>query len=133
MFDWTGGAKWDSWDAAGKTYQGHTDKAETRYLEIARELGWSEDVSGATIPSEGGEPLDSSHTESTRSGGGGEGAGMGFHVSTMAIPDDEPGRETIHDFAVSGDVEHLKILLGNSPDIDVDILDEYVSSPFFLL
>ncbi|KAF8213143.1 acyl CoA binding protein-domain-containing protein [Mycena galopus ATCC 62051] len=102
IFDMTGRAKWDAWTAAGNTYTTKTD-AESRYLEIARSLGWTQ---GVTQELEGA------------TGSSGESGGFGTSVSAMARPEDD-NDTSLHGLAVSNDLQGLKELLEREPNVDV--------------
>ena len=122
IFDFTGRAKWDSWQEVGTKYSTQSDPdgaAQGRYLEIAKSLGWK---SGTTSD-------DDSLGHDT--GGGGEGAkgvgtGMGVFVSTMSAPKDDD-LDTIHGLAIAGDAQKLTEMLIADPSLDLNQKDEYVS------
>jgi Ankyrin repeat len=126
----TGRAKWDAWSSAGKTFVQRED-AERRYLEIARSLGWAEDMvvqkpRDEVTRSDSWEE-DGSVLLSSNSGAGG---GMGGAVSVMLPPVQEPD-ESIHGFAISNDASALSALLEANPATNVDELDEFVSLGLF--
>jgi hypothetical protein len=134
----TGRAKWDAWDAACKTYTS-SQEAENRYLEIARNLGWSESSAAttSTVQKKQGETgsdgsnvdleqlsdeEDSPRTQSSS-------AGLGLSVSTMARQESgQPADKSIHGLALSCDVAGLALLLKEYPHIDLNALDAYVCS-----
>lgn len=125
----TGRAKWDAWNDAGKKYTSAAD-AKARYLQIARDLGWSEEAKPEpTAPTES-TPANSIWDDDSRPSSGKGSSGMGPSVSSMKPPDTAKDN-TIHGFAVSNDVEALKSLLKMQTDIDVNQHDEYVRR-FFL-
>ena len=123
IFDFTGRAKWDSWQEAGTKYLTKTDPdgaAQARYLGIAKSLGWEP---GATADDDllgdgmGGE----------RENTGGIVTGTGVSVSTMVAPKpDDLG--TIHGLAIVGDVQTLEKMLIAEPSLDLNQKDEYVSA-----
>jgi len=131
IFDMTGRAKWDAWSAAGKAHEGHGEEAEKRYLEIARDLGWT---GGTSLPA----PAEQAHLYGNRVGdyesseskpdrGGGSGAGgMGTSVSAMAPPPlDEQDSKSLHGLAVTNNVSGLCSYLDAHPGIDINELDEH--------
>lgn len=119
FFDLSGRAKWDAWDGFGKTLEDEADPtqvAEERYLEQVRNLGWHE---GQEIPSnvqEGG----------GKRGGGGGGGGMGASVSVPVGSDTTSVEDSVHGFAISGNVAGLEALLVEQPAL-VNTRDEFVS------
>ena len=122
IFDFTGKAKWDSWKEVGTRYSTQSDPdgaAQTRYLEIAKSLGWKP---GATAEGDSlGHDTDGER-ESTKGGV----TGMGVFVSTMSAPkDDDLG--TIHGLAIAGDAQKLGKMLIAEPSLDLNRKDEYVS------
>ncbi|KAF5375080.1 hypothetical protein D9758_000373 [Tetrapyrgos nigripes] len=110
LFDLTGRAKWDAWNAAGQKYSNGAD-VEKRYLDIARELGWSP---GA--PVEDTDDTDSDHSLAM---------GLGHTVSVMSMNTEEAPDDTIHGFAIANDVDKVKKLLLKSPDADLNEKDEF--------
>ncbi|KAI0080300.1 ankyrin [Panus rudis PR-1116 ss-1] len=137
IFDFSGRAKWDAWDNAGKTYgdNGEVD-AERRYLEIAKELGWKEGTTASetqATSSKGGTGGSNNDTAGQSNPSGGGGMGMGVKVSTMTT-EGEGSREgnSIHGFAIAGDTEHLKTYLQTHPNADVNKRDEYGYTPLHL-
>ncbi|KZT05862.1 ankyrin [Laetiporus sulphureus 93-53] len=121
IFDMTGRAKWDAWSAAGKTYSDRAPEAEARYLAIARELGWKEDM----VPPEKAALIDDLDIvgEPSRDRGGG-GGGMGNSVSVMDISGHEQSKTTLSRLAISGNVRDIASFLDENPDIDVNAADE---------
>ncbi|KAE9408193.1 ankyrin [Gymnopus androsaceus JB14] len=107
IFDMTGRAKWDAWDAAGKRYTDGAE-AEGRYLEIARDLGWQPGESDPSSEEHGGA------------------SGMGVAVSSMAAPETEIDN-TLHGLAIAGDVNKLETLISLDRDIDLNALDDFAS------
>ncbi|KAF4605123.1 hypothetical protein EYR40_003906 [Pleurotus pulmonarius] len=130
IFDMTGRAKWDAWNDVGKKYTSAVD-AEARYLQIARELGWSEEAKPEPPASAESSAADSIWDDDSRPSSGKGSSGMGPSVSSMKPPDTAEDN-TIHGFAVSNDVEALKTLLWIQPDIDVNQHDEYGFTPLHL-
>jgi hypothetical protein len=135
----TGRAKWDAWSAASNAYGDHREKAEKRYLEIARDLGWTEDFAPPELQNqsytEGDEVTGSSEDSwksrnnesgSNRGEGGNGGGGMGTSVSAMAPPplDDQDAR-SLHGLAVANKDSELSSYLDASPG-DINKLDEHV-------
>jgi hypothetical protein len=129
----TGRAKWDAWSSAGRTFVQRED-AERRYLEIARKLGWAEDMviqepkDEVTLSDTWEE--DDSAKSSSNSGAGSR--GMGGAVSAMLPPVQEPD-QSIHGYAITNDVSALSTLLESNPTTNVDELDEFVSSVLFCM
>ncbi|EMD41981.1 hypothetical protein CERSUDRAFT_61942 [Gelatoporia subvermispora B] len=134
LFDFTGRAKWDAWDNACKTYGESNNRAEARYLEIARSLGWT--------PSEASEQLlnrqqDGPETlwdeelglelERETQGGG----GMGNAVSVMTGSETE-NRSTLGGFAISGDVAGLKNFIRTHTSTNLNELNEDGYTPLHL-
>jgi acyl-CoA-binding protein len=123
IFDFTGRAKWDSWQEVGTRYSTQSDPsgvAQTRYLEIAESLGWKP---GATAKSDSlGHDADGER-EST----GGAVTGMGVFVSTMSAPKDND-LDTIHGLAIAGDAQKLEKMLIAEPPLDLNRKDEYVGA-----
>ncbi|KAF4573007.1 hypothetical protein EYR36_007517 [Pleurotus pulmonarius] len=130
IFDMTGRAKWDAWNDVEKKYASAVD-AETRYLQIARELGWSEEAKPEPPASAESPAADSIWDDDSRPSSGKGSSGMGPSVSSMKPPDTAEDN-TIHGFAVSGDVEALKTLFKMQPDVDVNQHDEYGFTPLHL-
>ncbi|KIM75385.1 hypothetical protein PILCRDRAFT_827296 [Piloderma croceum F 1598] len=126
----TGRAKWDAWSSASNAYGDHREKAEKRYLEIARDLGWTEGFASSGFQNQ-------SYTESDKVTGSwtsynnesgsnrGEGGGMGTSVSAMAPPplDDQDAR-SFHGLAVANKASELSSYLDASPG-DINKLDEH--------
>lgn len=113
----TARAKWDAWAQMAKDYEGRADGAETRYLEIARGLGWKE---GAPL-------LSSEPSTGDDADGRGGGTGMGVSVSVLSAPAleaDEAG--TLHGLVVENDLDALSALIEANPTIDLNAKDEYV-------
>ncbi|KAJ1310194.1 hypothetical protein OPQ81_006938 [Rhizoctonia solani] len=122
FFDMTGRAKWDAWNDFGRTIESELDPvqaAEDHYLEQARTLGWSEsyDASAATsdIPPD------------TPKGGDG---GMWVSVSVPVAPDTN-AEESVHGYAVSGNLEKLGEILAKQPEL-VNSRDEFEYTPLHL-
>ncbi|KAF9646125.1 ankyrin [Thelephora ganbajun] len=120
IFDFTGRAKWDSWQEVGTRYLVQFDPdgaAQGRYLEIAKSLGWKP---GASADDDSlGHGMDGER-ESTK----GVVTGTGVFVSTMSAPkDDDSG--TIHGLAITGDAQKLEKMLIAEPSLDLNRKDEY--------
>ena len=121
IFDFTGRAKWDSWQEAGKKYSTQSDPdgaAQARYLEIAKSLGWKP---GATAEGDSLGHDAGGGKESTK----GAATGMGVFVSTMSAPKDDD-LSTIHGLAIAGDTQKLEKILIARPSLDLNRKDEYV-------
>ena len=125
LLDFTGRAKWDSWQELGKKFSTQSDPdgaAQARYLEIARSLGWKSD----TTADDGSLGHD---TDGDRGNTKGVITGTGVFVSTMSIPkgtiDDDLG--TIHGLAIAGDARKLEKMLGSNRSLDINQKDEFVS------
>ncbi|KDR84884.1 hypothetical protein GALMADRAFT_298243 [Galerina marginata CBS 339.88] len=131
IFDMTGRAKWDAWTAAGKKYEGPED-AERRYLEIARSLGWTELAKmEVKVKPESSTDADDSiwdNDDTPRPAGGG---GLGTAVSSMAAPP-KITDNSIHGLALSSDISGLTMLLENTPETDLNALDEFGYAPIHL-
>ncbi|KAJ7487504.1 ankyrin repeat-containing domain protein [Mycena galericulata] len=131
IFDFTGRAKWDAWAAAGNTYTAKSD-AETRYLDIARSLGWSEGVVLADTKPEADDIWDSDDADDSKPAKtSGDSGGFGTSVSAMARPEDEHDT-SIHGLAVSNDLKGLVSLLQDDPDVDLNARDDYGYTPLHL-
>ncbi|PPQ62743.1 hypothetical protein CVT24_000437 [Panaeolus cyanescens] len=126
IFDMAGRAKWDAWASVGGKYERQSD-AESRYIELAKELGWTQ---GQKLekkeegPSQGSSDDDiwlSDAESASRSGGG---SGFGTAVSTMA-PAAITEEKTIHGLALRNDTTALEQLLKSHPNTDLNELDEY--------
>ena len=128
LFDLTGRAKWDAWSNAGKVYADNGLDAEKRYLDVARELGW---VPGSGVVSDTqneGEVWDEDLGVSISLSAGAKG-GMGGSVSAMAALRDEGDDargQTLHTFAIQGDVKNISRFLAENSPVDVNQRDEYV-------
>lgn len=116
IFDPTGRAKWDAWNATTTKYD-CPQAAETRYLWIARELGWTAAVPkipDSPEPSEQPERFDDEGIPidaigNTRRSGG---SGMGITVSTLNNKSiDEGSESTIHGLAIANDFQRLTQLI----------------------
>ena len=122
IFDFTGRAKWDSWQEVGTKYSTQSDPdgaAEARYLEIAKSLGWKSGT--ASNDDLLGHDADADK-ENTKVAG----TGMGVFVSTMSAPKDDD-LDTIHGLAIAGDAQKLTEMLIAEPSLDLNGKDEYVS------
>lgn len=122
LLDFTGKAKWDSWQKLGKEYSTRSDPdgaAQARYLEIAKSLGWK---SGAAAD-------DGHDADGDRGSNKGVLTGTGVFVSTMSAPKDNTGDDlgTIHGLAIDGDAQKLKKMLETNTSLDVNQKDEFVS------
>jgi len=128
IFDVTGRAKWDAWSRIGREYP-DTDCAEARYLELAKELGWDgvqqphiskTNKEKGKISDKGDEDIWDSEESFSKVGGG-----FGFSVSTMAHTK-EASERSVHGFAVENETREIEELLAQTPDLDLNKLDEYV-------
>lgn len=122
IFDFTGRAKWDSWQEVGAKYSTQSDPdntAQARYLEIAKSLGWK---SGTTADDDSLGCDTDGERESTK----GVGTGMGVFVSTMSAPKDDDS-DTVHGLAIAGDAQKLAKMLTAEPSLDLNRKDKYVS------
>ena len=130
----TGRAKWDAWSSAGNKYSG-PGHAESRYIEIAKSLGWTE---GASIEEQQAKEeeevnLDALDDEPESKGtGSSSGGGLGLTVSKAQLPETAEDRST-HGLAVDNDVGGLVSLLKKSPNVDLNARDEFVSFFFFFI
>jgi len=119
----TGRAKWDAWDAAGNRYNATVD-AENRYLEIARNLGWSKSVGNEQKPAT---DVDLEHlSDEDEVPANASSAGLGVSVSRMARPD-ETADKSLHGLVLASDVPELVSLLNGHPNLDLNAFDEFVS------
>jgi len=128
IFDVTGRAKWDAWSRIGREYP-DTECAEARYLELAKELGWdgtqqprlseTNKERGKTIDKDDEDIWDSEESFSK------VGGGLGFSVSTMAHTK-EASERSVHGFAVENETREIEELLAQTPDLDLNKLDEHV-------
>ena len=125
IFDFTGRAKWDSWQEQGERYSTSPDPdsaAEERYLEIAKLLGWSP-----------GAVAERGSLDSDTDGDGGSTKGIitgtGVFVSTMSTPKGDISDDlgTIHGLAIAGDTQRLGEMLKANPSLDINQKDEFVS------
>ena len=122
IFDFTGRAKWDSWQEVGAKYSTQSDPdgvAQARYIEIAISLGWKP---GTTSDDD----LLGDDTDGERESAKGVGTGMGVSVSTMSAPKNDD-LDTIHGLAIVGDAQKLAEMLIVEPSLDLNRKDEYVS------
>ncbi|KAK7059051.1 hypothetical protein VNI00_001675 [Paramarasmius palmivorus] len=124
FFDITGRAKWDAWKSAGSTFKDGAE-AEKRYLQIARDLGWKEGMVVADKASEDDEEIDWDNDDIPSNFEGGAHSGLGNSVSIMAKIEDEEEDNSIHGYAVSGDVEKLNALFTQNPQLDPNEVNEY--------
>ncbi|KAJ7900246.1 ankyrin repeat-containing domain protein [Mycena olivaceomarginata] len=129
LFDFAGRAKFDAWTTAGNTYTTKAD-AESRYLEIARSLGWTE---GASLPetTESEDIWDSDDDAARPTKNSGESGGFGTSVSAMARPEDQSD-DSLHGLAVSNDLQRLVSLLQKEPGINLNAKDEFGYTPLHL-
>jgi len=120
IFDFTGRAKWESWQEVGIRYSSRSDpdgSAQARYLEIAKSLGWKP---GATA---GGDSL-GHDTDGERESTKGFVTGTGVFVSTMSAPKDDD-LDTVHGLAIAGDTQRLEKLLTAGTSLDLNQKDQY--------
>ena len=121
----TGRAKWDAWNASWQSY-GHQSAAESRYLDIAKSLGW---VQGSIKETSGGSSDRANEAGIWEDGSstGSNSGGMGNSVSFMARPpSEECDTSTIHGLAVAGDAAGLTLFLQDHPEADINEKDEFV-------
>jgi Ankyrin repeat len=127
-----GRAKWDAWSSAGRAFHQRED-AERRYLEIARNLGWTEDE---VIQESKDEVAISDSWEEdgakSSSNPGARSRGMGGAVSAMLPPVQEL-EQGIHGFAISNDAAALSNTLEANPAANVDEPDEFVGCVLLFL
>lgn len=122
---------------AGKQYK-NASAAESRYMEIARSLGWPGPESMAVSqPSAPSDEVDLENLDDedeppsgagARSGSGG--GGMGVVVSHLERdpsndPSQGPPENSIHGFAIAGSLEELRSAIAGGADVNSK--DEYVS------
>ncbi|KAG7099163.1 hypothetical protein E1B28_001034 [Marasmius oreades] len=134
IFDMTGRAKWDAWKSTGENYNDGAE-GERRYLQIARDLGWTE---GTISKPQVGAPEEDEidwDEEDVPTQSGGVRSGLGPSISVMLKDENDLLPETdttIHDFAVSGDLNKLMTLLKNNPHLNLNQLDENGYAPLHL-
>ncbi|KAJ7125673.1 ankyrin repeat-containing domain protein [Mycena crocata] len=130
LFDFTGRAKWDAWTAAGKT-QSTKAGAESRYLEIARSLGWTEGAVPLETARNETENIWDSDDENEPTKNRGDSGGFGTSVSAMARPEDEADA-SIHGLVISNDVQRLVSLLQEDAGVDLNARDAFGYTPLHL-
>jgi len=123
FFDMTGRAKWDAWDEVGRKYNGSAE-AEARYLEIAKSLGWAENMQSVEVTQR--DSLDEEED-----GSSGPPTGMGPAVSAM-LPPEELQDDSVHGLALAGKTVPLKALLDSQTGINLNGHDEYGYTPLHL-
>ncbi|KAF8344221.1 ankyrin repeat-containing domain protein [Cantharellus anzutake] len=141
LLEWTGSAKWDAWDKAGKHYEGKPiEEVEKRYIKIAEEQGFTiiptAQADSTIPPSEGTDDIDlenlsddSDHepriSYSKKGKASTEGEGLGVFVSTFDQTDDDGDGQpdSIHSYALEGNIDKLKALL-DSEYVDINGKDE---------
>jgi acyl-CoA-binding protein len=122
IFDMAGRAKWDAWSLAGQKYS-NPKEAESKYIELARSLGWS-GVRSIPQPSERREETENDIWDPEDITSRKEGLGM--RMSTMAPEDTaQLQKEGLHYLAIENNVDALKALLDQQPN-DIDGKDEFV-------
>ncbi|KAG7450619.1 ankyrin [Guyanagaster necrorhizus] len=121
IFDMTGRAKWDAWNASGKKWS-TAEQAEARYLELAQSLGWTE---GNQVEASKAEqkPDDDSIWDDDGTAPK-SGRGLGITVSSMVAPV-EVVSDDLHGLAVSNQIARLAALLKEELELDLDAQDEY--------
>ncbi|KAI0652133.1 ankyrin [Trametes meyenii] len=126
IFDFTGKAKWDAWRTAGELYGDRPADAESRYLEIARSLGWQEGKQAEPLPRASHKDGDEddiwdsdSEVEKHRS----DKSAIGRITSTMVAVDDG-STSAVSNLAIGGDVHGLLAYLRDHPETDVNSLDD---------
>lgn len=136
IFDFTGRAKWDSWQSIGAKFANARDEGEARYVEIARALGWIE--GNPLTHGEGSESEDEDEPTAEELlardadlDAEGEVAGMGSIVSRLEAPepDGEDDSSALHALAIEGSGDRVAEYLSLTPGVDVDARDGYVSTP----
>ncbi|XP_006454696.1 hypothetical protein AGABI2DRAFT_182670 [Agaricus bisporus var. bisporus H97] len=142
IFDMTGRAKWDAWNAAGQKYV-DAQEAELRYLQMAKELGWDETKIDQSVKNDSkkgkgkvraGEEGDDDIWDSDSDSGDSttkSNSGLGLTVSTMAGAK-EASEKTLHGFAVDNDVRGIEDLLKIVPNLNLNEMDEYGYTPLHL-
>ena len=132
----TGRAKWDAWNNTANKYSspGH---AESRYVEIAKSLGWTEGLSIEEQQAKEEEEkeevnLDALDDEPESKGTGSSASssrpgsrGLGLTVSRAQLPETVEDR-SMHGLAIDNDVGGLVSLLKESPNVDLNARDEFV-------
>ncbi|KAK0478251.1 acyl CoA binding protein-domain-containing protein [Armillaria novae-zelandiae] len=121
IFDMTGRAKWDAWNASGKKWP-TAEQAEARYLELAQSLGWTE--GSQLAPSKAEQKPDDDDIWDDDSTIPQSGRGFGITVSSMAGPV-EVVADDLHGLAVSNQIAKLAALVSGEPRPDLDAQDEY--------
>jgi acyl-CoA-binding protein len=122
IFDMAGRAKWDAWSLASQKCS-NPQEAESKYIELARSLGWS-GVHSIPHASERREETENDLWDPEDMTSRKEGLGM--RMSTMA-PEDTAQEldQGLHYLAIQNNVEGLKALLDEQPN-DIDGKDEFV-------
>lgn len=125
LLDFTGKAKWDSWQDIGNKYSTKPDPdsaAQARYMEIARSLGWKRDIT-----TDGGLLVQDKDNE--RVSAQGVMTGTGVSVSTMSAPKEDTSDDlgTIHGLAIAGDAQKLEEMLKANSSLDLNQKDAFVS------
>lgn len=119
ILDFTGRAKWNAWQEAGKKYSAQSDPdgaAQARYLEIAKSLGWRPGVTADDVHK----------PDEEMEGNKGVITGTGVFVSTMGAPNEgNLDMSTIHGLAISGDARKLENMLEADTSLDINQKDEF--------
>ncbi|TFK77188.1 ankyrin [Pluteus cervinus] len=126
IFDPTGRAKWDAWNTTSQRYT-TPQAAEDRYLEIARDLGWTEEESARVAQSQAGTSAEAKGDTERHTGGG----GMSVSVSTVDKEGLPQNDGTIHGLAITNDHVGLLALI-QSQQVDLNEPDEFGYTPLHL-
>jgi len=136
IFDLTGRAKWDAWERAGKEFEGKGGErlAESRYLAIARELGWTgTDETKDINPKEPDEVdldrLDEEDDQPTT-----DASGTGASVSVMSnVPElDDGSPHGVHQVILKGSPEGYAEFKHQSGPPNLDERDDFGYTPLHL-
>ncbi|KZW02100.1 ankyrin [Exidia glandulosa HHB12029] len=127
IFDMTGRAKWDAWDALGqKDADATVDTLRDRYIAKARQLGWTgETVASTSAPSEDA-PIDWESEDLPPAAGPGSN-----NVSTMSNDAAEFDLNSLHGCVHAGDIDRLKTLITHA-GVDLNAQDEFGFTPLHL-
>jgi len=137
LFDLTGRAKWDAWDAAAKNYGGNDgqSRAERHYIEIAEELGFKKPnalvvdrASTSRSKDTDSDDVDLDRLDEDEPGQttANVPSGFGGGVSSMSHTDPTPrNAQSLHEFALEGNCEALRNFCSKNPDIDIDARDAF--------
>ncbi|KIY50563.1 ankyrin [Fistulina hepatica ATCC 64428] len=137
IFDLTGRAKWDGWKAVSQTISS-AKQAEDKYLDLAKNLGWTEGLIATTQKASSSHATaeqdeinwDSTDDEQPISSGG---TLMGPTVSIMAVPGTPSGNdETLHGLVAAQRYDDVLKYLNDHPISNLNEGDEFGYTPLHL-